>query len=81
MSFSGMNEAPAYVTGPLRSFHKSSYERFLLYEFVEPMCNCRRKKFVALTNLCETEKQKTQYKGFRVNLLTKHAICHNKKTN
>ena len=30
MSFSAMNEAPAYVTGPLRSFHKSSYERFSL---------------------------------------------------
>ena len=35
-------------------FHKSSYERFLLYEFVEPVFNYRSNEFVALTNLCET---------------------------
>ena len=35
-------------------FHKSSYERFLLYEFVEPVFSYRSNEFVALTNLCET---------------------------
>ena len=35
-------------------FHKSSYERFLLYEFVEPVLNYRPNEFVVLTNLCET---------------------------
>ena len=35
-------------------FHKNSYERFLLYEFVEPVFNYRSNEFVALTNLCET---------------------------
>ena len=35
-------------------FHKSSYERFLLYKFVEPVLNYRSNEFVALTNLCET---------------------------
>ena len=35
-------------------FHKSSYERFLLYEFVEPVLNYMSNEFVALTNLCET---------------------------
>ena len=35
-------------------FHKSSYERFSLYEFVEPVLNYRCNEFVALTNLCET---------------------------
>ena len=35
-------------------FHKSSYERVLLYEFVEPVLNYRSNEFVALTNLCET---------------------------
>ena len=35
-------------------FHKSSYKRFLLYEFVEPVLNYRSNEFVALTNLCET---------------------------
>ena len=39
------------IWGP---FHKSSYERFLLYEFVEPVLNYRSNEFVALTNLCET---------------------------
>ena len=36
------NKALRYIRGP---FHKSSYERFLLY---------RPNEFVALTNLCET---------------------------
>ena len=40
-----------YIWGP---FHKSSYERFLLYEFVKPVLNYRFNEFVALTNLCET---------------------------
>ena len=31
-----------------------SYERFLLYEFVEPVLNYRSNEFVALTNLSET---------------------------
>ena len=35
-------------------FLKSSYERFLLYEFVERVLNYRSNEFVALTNLCET---------------------------
>ena len=35
-------------------FHKSSYERLLLYEFVEPVLNFWSNEFVALTNLCET---------------------------
>ena len=35
-------------------FHKSSYERFLLYELVEPVLSYRSNEFVALTNLCET---------------------------
>ena len=35
-------------------FHKSSYERFLLYEFVEPVLNYGSNEFVALKNLCET---------------------------
>ena len=35
-------------------FHKSSYERFLLYEFVEPVLKYGSNEFVALTNLCET---------------------------
>ena len=35
-------------------FHKSSYERFLLYEFVEPVLNYGSNEIVALTNLCET---------------------------
>ena len=35
-------------------FLKSSYERFLLYEFVEPVLSYRSYEFVALTNLCET---------------------------
>ena len=35
-------------------FHKGSYERFLFYEFVEPVLNYRSNEFVALTNLCET---------------------------
>ena len=38
----------------LGPFHKSSYKRFLLYEFVEPVLNYRSNEFVALTNLCET---------------------------
>ena len=49
-----MNELPdtlkaRKLRGP---FHKSSYERFLLYEFVEPVLNYRSNEFVALTNLC-----------------------------
>ena len=36
------------------SFHKSSYERFLFYEFVEPMLNYWCNEFVAFTNLSET---------------------------
>ena len=39
------------IRGP---FHKSSYERFLLYEFVDPVLNYMPNEFVALTNLCET---------------------------
>ena len=39
------------IWGP---FHKSSYEWYLLYEFVEPVLNYRSNEFVALTNLCET---------------------------
>ena len=39
------------VWGP---FHKSLYERVLLYVFVEPVLNYRSKEFVALTNLYET---------------------------
>ena len=35
-------------------FHKSLYEQFLLYEFVEPVLNYKCNKFVALTNPCET---------------------------
>ena len=35
-------------------FHKSSYERFLLYEFVMPVINYGFNEFVAFTNLCET---------------------------
>ena len=35
-------------------FHKSLYERFLLYEFVELVLNYRPNEFVAFTNLCET---------------------------
>ena len=34
-------------------FHKSLYERFLLYKFVELVLNYRSNEFVALTNLCE----------------------------
>ena len=35
-------------------FHKSSYERCLLYEFVKPVLNYGFNEFVAFTNLCET---------------------------
>ena len=35
-------------------FHKSYYEQFLLYEFVEPVLNYGSDEFVALANLCET---------------------------
>ena len=35
-------------------FHKSLYERFLLYEFVEPVLKYRSNVFIALTNLSET---------------------------
>ena len=35
-------------------FHKSSYERFVLYKFVDPVLNYGSNEFVALTNLCET---------------------------
>ena len=42
------------VTETWGPFLKSSYERFLLYEFVEPVLNDRSNEFVALTNLCET---------------------------
>ena len=35
-------------------FHKSSYKRFLLYEFVEPVLNYGSNEFVAVTNLYET---------------------------
>ena len=34
-------------------FHKSSYERVLLYEFVELVLNYRSNEFVAIKNLCE----------------------------
>ena len=34
-------------------FHKNSYERILLYKFVEPVLNYRSNKLVALTILCE----------------------------
>ena len=44
-------EDSAMITGP---FHKGSYERFLFYEFLEPVVNYRSNEFVALTNLCET---------------------------
>ena len=36
-------------------FHKSLYERFLLYEFVEHVSKYESNEFVALTNLCEME--------------------------
>ena len=39
------------TSGP---FHKSSYERFLLYEFVESVLNYGSNEFVALVNICET---------------------------
>ena len=39
---------------PWGPFHKSSYERCLVYEFVEPVLNYGSNEFVALTNLCET---------------------------
>ena len=39
---------------PWGPFHNSSYERFLLYEFVEPVLKYGSNEFVALTNLCET---------------------------
>ena len=39
---------------PWGPFHKGSYERFLLYEFVEPVLKYRSNEFVALTNLWET---------------------------
>ena len=45
------SNSQVYIWGP---FHKSSYERFLLYQFVEPVLNYRSNEFVALTNLCET---------------------------
>ena len=32
------------------AFHKSLYERFLLYQFIEPVLNYRWSEFVALTN-------------------------------
>ena len=35
-------------------FHKSSYERCLLYEFVKPVLNYGFNEFVAFTNFCET---------------------------
>ena len=35
-------------------FHKNLYRRFLLYEFVKPVLNCRFNEFVAFTNLCVT---------------------------
>ena len=38
------------IKGP---FHKSSYERFLLYVFVEPVLKYGSNEFVARTNLCE----------------------------
>ena len=41
----------SHTCGP---FHKSSYERFLLYDFVEPVLKYRSNEFVALTNLWET---------------------------
>ena len=43
-----------YVYSIWGPFHKSSYERLLLYEFVEPVLNYRSNEFVALKNLCET---------------------------
>ena len=43
-----------YIIKHWGPFHKSSYERFLLYEFVKPVLNYRSNEFVALTNLCET---------------------------
>ena len=39
------------IWGP---FHKSLYEQFFLYEFIEPELNYGSNEFVALTNLCET---------------------------
>ena len=39
------------IWGP---FHKSSYEQFLLYEFVEPMLNYGSNEFVSLTKFYET---------------------------
>ena len=51
---SGQHIRDSIISGPRRPFHKSSYERFLLYEFVEPVLNYGSNEFVALTNLCET---------------------------
>ena len=53
----GCNNCYAFQYQTLRlrgPFHKSSYERFLLYEFVEPVLNYMSNEFVDLTNLCET---------------------------
>ena len=35
-------------------FHNSSYERFLVYELIEPVLNYGSNEFEALRNLCET---------------------------
>ena len=40
-----------YVKQTWGPFHKSSYERFSTYEFVEPVLNYGCNEFVALTNL------------------------------
>ena len=62
-------------------FHKSSYERFLLYEFVELVLNYRSNEFVALTNLCETGSRLSQccrtilYSSRQMYYQTFHAAC------
>ena len=57
-------------------FHKSSYERFLLYEFVEPVLNYRSNEFVALTNLCETGPRCINYVVSIHDLKSHLAFCH-----
>ena len=60
-------------------FHKSSYERFLLYEFVKPVLNYRSNEFVALTNLCETRpgcaKVNATHEHISIHLSNRINIC------
>ena len=57
-----MVDATIFLLGP---FHKSSYERFLPNEFVEPVLNDGSNEFVALTRLlnCLYRKQSKKIVG------------------